>query len=902
MNLRDLQMQYDLLKKTARTTKEKAARGIMFEKFLVNLFHCYGIFMTKSFALAGEQIDGAFEYKGWHYLVETKWQGRKQATNALYGFQGKPDRRIEGTRGLFISISGFQKVSLERFNQGRKPNVILWSGEHIESLLKGNITLKGLLDISVRIAAENGELLVDLKHLDVLSVKQNLKISEINDACVSQINEEIKINVGRKYIPNLYIETETNNKIWDLAFPLGNIQQELINLKQDCKHLSIEELEYLDNILRTYDNFYLSVLLKVKEECPNIKKTLFNINLKENLVTLCLKYLGKMHILLGPAGIGKTNLFCNLAMVCSKKCPTVLLTARSGINEDTSISELITRKLSKYTHIKVTFETLLESINNNNSQLIVFIDAINEHNNIGLLDTEIVRFLYEIGDKPVIVITSCRDVYWPFFEVSRWPQKQWEKLNNLFHNYSKPEFREARKLYFDYYKIKADLSEDAINKLSHPLILRFFCEAYGNPEFNSIVTLRPVVDVRLKKLFDDYLSRKLESIRHLSQNKKRTTTDIEDFLLIFADTLLEKKSRKLARTEIKNIHYNSNDLDSINSVYTLLLNEEIIIEERPDEYNHDINVVFTYDEFMEYIMAKSIIRNYNISNSLDIKKLIEKCLSESVFFPSYLGILEYLCLILQEDNNIVYWKYFENTSEEIILVSIRAISKIQYTDISCNEIQYLRKLFDFDYVTIREQAIAMMFIVAVGNRYEIKIRQKAFEHITVIFKDNKYMMHRHLLIDLFEFEERIREIGQHGEKFWSWLNCWKIKIEKSVIFLWYDDEAFETLIREELGNIGFSTCITYNQPNWRDYTPSLLILGDGYLRSLSGDELIAFLDSLRLDNINIILHTSISFEALLWNYKTRDFKSKLSAIISRESDQSIFLKTIILMSIGIFVE
>src|SRR5688572_23856047 len=135
MALSILLSQFRQLQKAEDDVRSRAQRGLAFERLLSGLFRLQGFLTTEAFRISGEQIDGAFEHKGWTYLVEVKWSDKKSSTDALYAFQGRPDRRIEGTRGLFISMSGYNAPSLERFAQGRKPNTILWAGEHIEAVL-----------------------------------------------------------------------------------------------------------------------------------------------------------------------------------------------------------------------------------------------------------------------------------------------------------------------------------------------------------------------------------------------------------------------------------------------------------------------------------------------------------------------------------------------------------------------------------------------------------------------------------------------------------------------------------------------------------------------------------------------------------------------------------------------
>ena len=58
------------------------------------------------------------------------------------------------------------------------------------------------------------------------------------------------------------------------------------------------------------------------------------------------KSMGRIHILLGKAGAGKTNLLCHMARHFNADGqPAVLISARTGITETTPIATLIAHRL-----------------------------------------------------------------------------------------------------------------------------------------------------------------------------------------------------------------------------------------------------------------------------------------------------------------------------------------------------------------------------------------------------------------------------------------------------------------------------------------------------------------------------------------------------------------------------
>ena len=122
---------------------------------------------------------------------------------------------------------------------------------------------------------------------------------------------------------------------------------------------------------------------------------------------------------------------------------------------------------------------MLALLSRQHAQLTVFLDAINEHRDLRLLSRSIAEFLGGIVGKPVAVLASCRDVYWPFINTDTWPSTQWNESCSSVGNYTRSEIALARTAYLRRYRVTAKLSGNAAKKLAHPLILRFFCEAYG---------------------------------------------------------------------------------------------------------------------------------------------------------------------------------------------------------------------------------------------------------------------------------------------------------------------------------------------------------------------------------------------------------------------------------------
>src|SRR5699024_1486610 len=80
---------------------EPQRRGFLLQDLLNRLFLTFDINVVKSFQRneGGEQIDGAFSFQSWHYLVECKWTKKLSDIRELDSLLGKVNRSGKQTMG-----------------------------------------------------------------------------------------------------------------------------------------------------------------------------------------------------------------------------------------------------------------------------------------------------------------------------------------------------------------------------------------------------------------------------------------------------------------------------------------------------------------------------------------------------------------------------------------------------------------------------------------------------------------------------------------------------------------------------------------------------------------------------------------------------------------------------------
>lgn len=145
------------------TNAERQARGYQLEKLLADLFRANELEYTGSTRQPHEQVDGSFHFRGFTYLVEARWRNQPPDKEDLAGFKLKVDGKLESTRGLFISMAGFDEEVLQYFaNVSGKRNVIYMTGQDLAIIFEGNIALEDALLRKIDAAEKHGRYLINL--------------------------------------------------------------------------------------------------------------------------------------------------------------------------------------------------------------------------------------------------------------------------------------------------------------------------------------------------------------------------------------------------------------------------------------------------------------------------------------------------------------------------------------------------------------------------------------------------------------------------------------------------------------------------------------------------------------------------------------------------------------------
>ena len=136
----------------AATAGDPHARGFLLQDLLNRLFDLHGFPVSKSFKRndGAEQIDGAFEMEGWHYLVECRWRAKAADMRDLDGLLGQVNRSGRQTMGVFLSINGWSEHVVPLLKQSPGKSVLLMDGYDLRAAISRQVDLHALLQAKVR--------------------------------------------------------------------------------------------------------------------------------------------------------------------------------------------------------------------------------------------------------------------------------------------------------------------------------------------------------------------------------------------------------------------------------------------------------------------------------------------------------------------------------------------------------------------------------------------------------------------------------------------------------------------------------------------------------------------------------------------------------------------------------
>jgi len=488
----------------------------------------------------------------------------------------------------------------------------------------------------------------------------------------------------------------------DLSRNYLGLQSDLSNLPKKRRHDSnVKNRQRLQDL----ENEHRKIVDLLRQNISTVEKLLNTFKI------IATQFL----IIVEKAGYGKTNLLCDFCnrLIKDKEYPVLFLSGRMNILDEYSIERYLLKAL-EIDGVFSSFNEFLEALNGilatENKLALIAIDGINENRNIDLFNEALASFLNKVSQFPrVKVVITCRDVYFDFFTFQD-RVKNLATVRGMMGEYKYQELITAIKKYFDFYKIQCSFSYEVEQHLSNPLLLRFFCEAYGDLTRTERIELGYFEELRMRELFETYLTKKYEFMKDRRPTKFRDEYILSTKLVKLGEHMFENGRDYLEYEEVSGIL--EENTESEDSLYLQVLSEEIILEERPVE-NRKL-IYFTYEYFLEFIVAKYLTAIYDRDPSL-LKRKIQELMDGTNMFPRSHGALAFLCNILKEDFDFNLWEYNRN-NPVIAEACLDGIMSLEENSVDKQTLSYIAEVFHIN----RELSTKVIDILMNSSRSSIR--------------------------------------------------------------------------------------------------------------------------------------------------------------------------------------
>jgi Holliday junction resolvase-like predicted endonuclease len=165
LRLRELIDEYARLRRLEGMTPQR--RGQRFNEFIAELLDYWGLERIEANVRSVGEIDVAFACDGTRFVLEAKWEKEPVSFDPIAKLSRRISQRFIGTRGVFLSMSGYTGEAQTDMLRGQQPDMLLLDRTHFEAMLSGLLSPRDLFTKLIDRASYRGELLVALKDLIV---------------------------------------------------------------------------------------------------------------------------------------------------------------------------------------------------------------------------------------------------------------------------------------------------------------------------------------------------------------------------------------------------------------------------------------------------------------------------------------------------------------------------------------------------------------------------------------------------------------------------------------------------------------------------------------------------------------------------------------------------------------
>ncbi|MBI5569624.1 MAG: hypothetical protein HY914_06725 [Desulfomonile tiedjei] len=328
----------------------------------------------------------------------------------------------------------------------------------------------------------------------------------------------------------------------------------------------------------------------------------------------------RVFILTSRAGQGKTNFVCDFCetFLLRHRIPAMLIPVREfrSTSVDQLDARLVELALGKefVGSLKDFLGLVGEICEENGTPFIIIIDGLNEHPDIPSFSESLEDLVNEMLEVPFVkVVLTCRSEYYDerfrnlaaasfadqIFHV--------REINEKMSSWARDQMKMA---YLSHFKIRPTFMSPRVSETlgSDPLLLRFFCEAYGDPEARQHIQLGYMPDIYRPEIFEKYLEKKLHEVATRNQSDRG--------LEIGRYEAYKQLLRDLVKTMVDRRQFSDfpiSDLDQRHHrALAELIDEDVFFRRDLSQGKSVLDpgrevINLTFDEFRDFLLADHLI-------------------------------------------------------------------------------------------------------------------------------------------------------------------------------------------------------------------------------------------------------------------------------------------------------
>ncbi|PET72763.1 hypothetical protein CN533_04995 [Priestia megaterium] len=497
-----------------------------------------------------------------------------QVSNQLSAIKGKYNPAVHTQTEVDSEIDSFL------LNEGYKQQLII-QYQWLSHLIK---EIEPLLIEIQKIETSNLPLMIKKDYLKYIK-----NTADVCHELLSLFKEEISFLRKDHYLGNRSLLFEE---------VLGKLFSSMSVLRK--RNYSIEN-EYLDRTDETNElerrniREIRSILWKPNENFEEIYYTF-----KDNVAKVMRSRSNNLNIL-GNAGYGKTHVTAHISReTIGKGLPAIFISGKNIVD-----SRLLSEQLLVSLDIprNYSWSDFLQALDTSGkafkTKIPIFIDGLNEVRDMSVVKNGLPGLIKEISSfENICLITTCRNTYVkPIFgEIPP---------NNVhLEGFLEGKLVEAVKVYFDYYKIKAEVSAISLEAFEHPLYLQIFCQT-KNPEriYEKKVFINEQSMFDIFEAYIDQCNEKLSERLNLNPRRKIITKKLTNL----GDALWKRNARSISVDEAEDILEYKQAPNWNESIEKNLTDENLLIY-RDWYVDEDSEILtFTYDLLGGFIIAKHLL-------------------------------------------------------------------------------------------------------------------------------------------------------------------------------------------------------------------------------------------------------------------------------------------------------